>query len=590
MSVQNSKIPVSTGQRSRRNLSACGVGTTDFGRLDVLYHTQVCPGEDFELSMKGVLQSAPMVVNTFGAMKYDVRAFFVPFRILTHRPENGKSNFVWDLFIQKLSNTSSPYILLGNVNKAATDLTHTAWSYYTNKRYYMNDFKRLLSQLRFPAISYNQTYGSQTPFNLMRVSPFPFMAYQRIWWDYYRNSSLIDESLLSSYIPYPLAGNNANLLQLNAWFQPRYACWDKDYFTNARPVFDEASAAAQGFEVDDPSIDKMSNLDNMAQLSDGSIVNPPQSSGIQIPVAWLRSAYALDNYLTRMNLVGSRIKDRMMARFGIKPSYQYLNQSYYLGGNSTKFSVGDYASYADTYDSSNDQQDMDNAFNLGPRGDGAYQGQRSGKIDVGIGFDKIKFHSEEYGIVMVIGSLVPRTGYYQGLAKDLTRGTESDNQDARFSFLTPELANLGLEPIATSELFVSGTATVNNNLGYTEHYGAYGFQPNVVDGDMMLEETRTGMDAFHLFRSFSSVPSLTNEFTMITPEQRLSLDRIFQIQNASAGVAPDNYVVLLDHFTRFVEVSCSIVRAMPSSWLPELYEDNNHGNTVTVDVGGSRVN
>lgn len=76
MSTTNSNIPVATGQRSNRNLNGRSHGTTDFGRLDVLYHTEINPNEDFHINWKGVLKGATMPVPTKANMYYDVRWFF----------------------------------------------------------------------------------------------------------------------------------------------------------------------------------------------------------------------------------------------------------------------------------------------------------------------------------------------------------------------------------------------------------------------------------------------------------------------------------------------------------------------------------
>lgn len=606
MSLQKSKIPVSLGQRSWRDLGAPSIGTQDFGRMDVLYHTRVNAGETINLSGNGVIQSAPMVVNTFGAFKYDIRAFFVPYRLLTHTPREDSTNFIWDYFEQNLSKTSTPYLTLGDINNFArkTDSQYvgTSNSYYTswNQQY---DFRRLLSQLRFPRYSYNEDLGSVDSRRDEKVSPFPFMAYQAIWWDYYRNSTLLAEQDRSLYLPLPVPGVNYGIQNRNYnWFMPRYCCWNKDYFTNARSnttsgnyalgsVLGDGSAVSRPINTSSPSLFSFYNTNNVQSRSQsatagGDVIYPSSSGSTSvIPAAWIRSALALDNYLQRMGLAGTRIKDRMFARFGIKSEYERLNQCYYLGGASQTFSVGDYASFTDTASVVTNT----NAFNISASPNGMLSGQRSGKIDISVNLPETNFHSKETGILMIIGTLVPATGYTQGLNKDLTVGTASDVNEARYEFLTPELANLGLQPINFREIFSDGSAQ-SGFFGFTERYGDYGFQPAVVDGDMILSSSSVGMDSFHLFREFSTTPKLTYEFVSIPPSTRLQLDRIFQIVDAGKFSSEIDEYKCLDHFTRFFTFDCKINRAMASSWLPELYEDNNHGNTVQMEIGGQLMN
>lgn len=600
MSTLKSAIPVSTGQKSHRNLSAPSIGTTDFGRLDVLYHTPINPGEDVNISVKGVLQSAPLQVNTFGEFRYDTRVFFVPNRILCHRPEEGRSNFVWDYYIQHLSNLQHPYTTLRLLSDV---LINNGNAYFTgtNKELYQQDFRRLCSQLRFPSWLVNTTelLSDTSVMGNKRISIFPFLAYQRIWWDFYRNTQWIDDSLLSNYIPYPGAGLNGLYSGFhNQWIQPRYVCWDKDYFTNCLPAeqvnVTQASnpfgAAASVTNSSSLTLQALNVASQYIQDENGNLISADDTINAEgrnlIPASWIRSALAIDNYLQRMNIAGTRIKDRLKARFGIDASYERANTALYLGGSSQKFTVGKMNIFADTYTPSEGAV-VGNAFNLNSLGTGELSGQRIGNIDQGFGMDNIKFHSQEYGTLMVIGVLVPKTGYFQGLNKDLTLGVGVDDiEESRQSYLTPELSNIGLQPLRVGELFTNSILeSVDDVFGWTERYGNYGWQPAVVDGDMVLSGTSTGMDAMHMFREFdeASVPVNGNAFCTITPVERKQLDRIFKIPNPSVTTKS------FDHFTRFTSVDCDIVRAMPSSWLPELYEDNNHGNTTTVQVGGSHL-
>lgn len=583
MSKIKSSIPTSLGQKTHVNLDATSIGTTDFGRLDVLYHTPINPGEDVNISLRGVLQAAPLVINTFGKFRYDVRCFFVPNRILTHRPEEGPTNFVWDYFIQNLSNAQHPSIQFSSflyvLNSSASPLSALQ----------KQDLRRLLSQLRYPEKLVNSTvqYDITQAWQQTKVSPFPLMSYTRIWWDFYRNPQWIDESLLSTYIPYPTPGINA-ASNVVSWASPRYACWDKDYFTNVVPfnkynynsVASAASVSPSDVQLNEVNTDKQVLVEQGGTLHEGQQIFQNQGVSV-VPVAWIRSAMAIDNYLSRMGIVGTRVRDRLKARFGINPSYERPNSAMYLGGASKDFTLGSNDIVTDTYDSTQQSGPASNAFNLGNNADGRLSGQRVGKLDQSYGFENIKFHSKEYGTLMVIGTLIPDTGYYQGLNKDLTLGTSSAVNEQRTDYLTPELSNIGMQLVRLGELWNDGTNDTSP-WGWTQRYGSYAYQPNVVDGDMLLTTTYQGMDSFHLFREFSSYPVNGNAFTTIFPEDRRMLARIFQIAN------PSSTTETLDHFTRFSIVNCDVVRAMSPSWLPELYEDNNHGNTVSMDIGGSR--
>lgn len=603
MSQVNTKIPVSTGQRSNRDLSAVSFGTTDFGRLDVLYHTEVNPSEDITIDWQGLLRGATMPAPTRARMYYDVRVFFVPYRVLTAHPEQGKTNFVWDYFIEKLSNTSHPYTKLDTL----AFLVSSSSPISSDPRI-VSDTRRLFSQLRLPEALYNSVItGSpgtpdiqNTPLGLTPVNLWPFLSYQRIWWDFYRDKSLIDESLLSQYIPQPQPGlitYGSGVLQKIC--MPRYACWPKDYFTNARSSVgtqqnavpflvnqvvgqDDLANSANPYNI---PVDNPSEIAYNGDLSPVTDVSQSGPEGNSLTYAAIRMARLVDNYLQRLNIAGTSLVNRIFARFGVRPSDQVVWSSQYIGGKRYDFTVGDVLSNVET--GSVDPQSVNNAFNYGA--DGSQSGQSVGSIYSRFGSDRtLHLHSgRDYGTLMIIGSLVPYTGYFQGLHRSWIHGTASKIADARAQYLTPEFANAGLQPILKQELFGNASTpslSWDSVFGFSERYGEYAYQPPVIDGDLVLKATKSGMNALHLFREFSSMPSLSASFTMIDPAARESLDRIFNYLKTGSQDE-----TLLDHFERYFSFSVNCPnRAMASSMLPDLFEDNNHGDVISVPVGGTR--
>lgn len=595
MSRVKSSIPVSVGQRSKRDMSGRSFGTTDFGRLDVLYHTELVPNDDFSFSVNGLLRGATMVAPTLGKMYYDVRAFFVPYRILTHRPEEGKSNFVWDYFINRLSNTTHPFLNYFNLSGALL-------SFAGDKQ---SDARRLLSQLRLPSVLYNVTSSDRNSWpqsgnsiGFTNVNPWPYMTYQRIWWDFYRDKTQIDESLLSTYLPFP----GTNLVSQNdcaKYITPRYACWPKDYFTNARPMPTDGgitpSVPLTNYQALAQEGALRPYVDNIGTGSQNVIAlkNEQLSAGVldvdidnqevaywSMQTAAIRMAKLVDDYLQRLNIAGTSISDRVFARFGIRPQERVVNNAQYIGGFRHDFSTGEVLSNIET--GSLDPEGVNNAFNYG--GSGTQAGQSTGSIYTRFDSKEFMYHAKEYGTFMIIGTLVPYTGYFQGLHRGLQHGCSTDINESRFSYLTPELANDGLQPIKRKEIYGSQTqiSLYDDVFGFSERYGEYAYQPDVVDSDIVLTATKSGMNALHLFREFSSNPSLSASFTQIDPSARGALDRIFNYLRTGSQET------LLDHFQRVVYVTATKDTCLASSMLPDLFENNNHGNVVSVDVGGSR--
>ena len=164
---------------------------------------------------------------------------------------------------------------------------------------------------------------------------------------------------------------------------------------------------------------------------------------------FIRAAEALQKYLERNNLAGSRLIDRMIARFGGSRNVVRLNMSEYLGQVEDTMVVGDITSPSDQ----GGLPATDNAFNLGT--EGSIMGQQAGKSYGRSASDTIEYHAEETGTLMVISTLVPSTGYYQGIDRSLTRGTTDD----KFDYFTPELQGLGYQPVYLQELYANAPST-----------------------------------------------------------------------------------------------------------------------------------
>ena len=442
MSDKFAKIPVATTRRSTHDLSAPHITTTDFGRLDVVYHTQLVPGDTFRANLRSMLRAAPMPQPTMGKVTLNVRAFFVPNRILCN-----KNTFDWDLWRDGLQANSHPYIteqtLIGKyIGSGAVAATH--------KR----DMRRLLGQLGFPARVINRTvaFDPSGEYN-QKYNPFSCASYNRIWWDWYRDSNLIDDSQRPNYVNSLDAGNN-----LLSKFEPRYCCYPKDYFTTAK-VNPQSSVEPAGSRSDvssSPAFVQPGSNPNNVLLNGTPVSNVIGNSTHSVPINFLRTANSLQKYLERNNIAGGRVMARYYARFGKTPDSVRLDQSEYIGGFSTPLNISDVTSPANVGSLS---VSPSQAFISGL--DDSYAGQQAGKGYVN-GGDSIFYHAQEDGTLMIISTLVPEVYYFEGIPSDLLRGVDNVKED----YFTPEFENIGYEPIRKKQLAankadVDGTAIGN---------------------------------------------------------------------------------------------------------------------------------
>lgn len=559
MSNKFAKVALPTANRSKHDLSAPHITTTDFGRIDVVYHTQLFENDDLSLNIVSQLRAAPMPQPTMGRIFLNVRAFFVPNRILC-----DKSSFDWDLWRNNLSNATHPYIREDRIIfrfLSAVAATH--------KR----DCRRLIAQLGFPKRMYNATVIDPQVAYYEKFNPFAIKSYNRIWWDWYRDSNLIDDSQFANYVTKLVAGYNEA-----SDFEPRYCCYPKDYFTTAKVNPQENSGSVNTGNVPGNTYNTITPSNPNNVLWQGSPAGIQQSN---IPIQFLRAANSLQRYLERNNIAGGRVMARFYARFGVTPDSVRLDQSEYVGGFTCPLGIGDVTSPMQ-----NDGQPLthDQAF----ISDYSMAGEQAGK-----GFLKdggyMQYHAVEDGTFMVLASLVPEVFYFEGMPADLLRGANNVKED----YFTPEFEGLGYEPILKKQVAANrndldGTAGTTDNqiFGFQPRYSNYKFKLGTISGDMSLTETMTGMQGFNLFRILApngvSGADLLPGFTMILPEDRHSFDRIFNVPGPNPGD--------FDHFWGCHWCDCQIVRDMSAHQLPQLEEDSHsNGKVVTIDNGGVRM-
>ena len=148
-------------------------------------------------------------------------------------------------------------------------------------------------------------------------------------------------------------------------------------------------------------------------------VNPiSQASTVSVsPISeyLLHSLHALTDYMKRHQLAGSRAFDRYLARFGKALPAEKMNRSVYLGAGVQNIQIGDIMSTADT--------------------DGAQLGSFAGK-GLSYGNSHFEYSTDEFGYFVIVTSIVPASGYFQGIDRQVLRTSKLD-------FWTPEFDSLG---------------------------------------------------------------------------------------------------------------------------------------------------
>lgn len=280
------------------------------------------------------------------------------------------------------------------------------------------------------------------------------------------------------------------------------------------------------------------------------------------------------DFMKRNQMSSSRALERYLARYGVAIPAEKLNRSIYVGSEIQDVVIGDIMSTADT--------------------NGASLGSYAGK-GISSGSGHFEFKASEDGIFMVLTSLVPNVGYFQGVDPSVKRLTKTD-------FFIPELTDgLGVEAVSSDELYVPQRYNANwKNLfkhvfGFLPRGYSYKIKNDHVTGNMRLFSINganpntpsefNAANSWHLMRTFDDADFPNGADSVVHGPaflngrlDRLQYKRIFYDVAASS---PDNFIMI----TNF-----DMVAYLPMCSLFDTYEFDEHGKEVTLQVHGPKLN
>ena len=459
-------IAVSSPQKSGIDLSHDRKLSCNMGELVPILVEEIVPGDYFKVSTEVMIRFSPMIAPVMHRVNAFIHYFFVPNRIIWDE---------WEDFITGgQDGTSEPTI---------PTIT-------------MTSFNKSIGQV---ADYFGIGYGTSATTYQPGVNALPFRAYQEIYNEYFRDETLQDP------IDWTIEGSAATL---------RKRCWEKDYFTSALPWTQRGAEVQVPFsftprlnEPDDVykvSVDppvKVSNAGDVIHASTGILqAQDPGSvpatidntSSLGMTINDLRQTSRLQEWLEKNARGGYRYIEQLLHHFGVRSSDARLQRPEYLGGGRQPVVISEVLNTSAT--ATEEQGTM--------AGHALAVGQAN----------SARRRFEEHGWLIGIMSVLPRTGYQQGIPKKFLR---SDKLDYYF----PEFAHLGEQAVSRIELYFDGTTDEDENMavfGYQQRYAEYKYACSHVCG-----EFRTTLDYWHMGRIFSSAPVLNNSFVQSDPTTRI---------------------------------------------------------------------
>ena len=284
----------------------------------------------------------------------------------------------------------------------------------------------------------------------------------------------------------------------------------KSLYLDTKATVASQSSSSPYSEFSAESVVKDINGSNSYIYGDFSVRDVDGIAAVPFSINELRMAMQLQGVRERINRGGTRYLEIMKSIHGVTVSDLRLQRPQYLGGIKSPISIGAVVQTSES--------------------DSTPQGTLTG-IGSSVGGNTVfrtKRIFEEDGVVMVIMSVTPRTGYYGGVPRKFMKHDILD-------YYHPQFDHLGEQETYRAELKFSVTnhddANYNSELssdadpalGYNPRYEEYKASYSTVSG-----EFRKSLDNWHVMRAFNQAPVLSPDFIHAEPED---FDHLFEFEN-----------------------------------------------------------
>lgn len=487
-SVFSKKTPQVHLQRNAFDLSHSDILSIAPGMLLPIHVSEVNPNEHFVITPANYVRTMPLNSAAFTRLKQHIEFFFVPMRTLCRQFQQfivGTDYKISSLDSLNLYKSGLPmFNLMASAKFWLSDKSKNEFGLPLK-----NDSLRLYDLLGYGLNSVNLSSFAGADQQKFTVNPLRFLAYQKVYYDHYRNP-LYELNNPTAYNIDNLFGNSSVTAPFD-WLILRYRNWNKDYFTSVSPTFQGADylsdpinmANVLSLGLSDNALDDGNFLPGTTKLFDwngqqvpspgmiGNLIvdtdNQKVSSFTQFNIANLRAAYALDK-LYRISIAAGDgdYGSQIMAHYGFNAVHDDW-KSKFIGGCTAPIQISEVITSATTAGSDGI---------LGNVGDIKGKG-------VSLNQGSFTFDSREHGIIIGILSIVPEADYQSSMVDRF------NTKEVREDYFQPEFQDLGKQPIISTELSLQyeqigsgGALFPRNIIGFTNRYMEYKTSINKVHG------------------------------------------------------------------------------------------------------------
>jgi len=494
--------------------------TTRMGRLTPVLVQECVPSDSFDISSEMLVRLAPLLAPIYDQIEVYVHLFFVPNRLIWEDWEEFITGGRLGVGIDPAVAPVPPFV---NIGAALTSAGNNF------------DPGTLADYLGVPSLGVIDPVPAN--WNLTTLDVMPFGAYQLIWYHYYRDRNFIDDN-----DTFPLASGDQGVSLFNSLNTSQNRNYTHDYFTSALPFTQRGEEVLIPIEVAltyrdeailyDTGVPGVAPSGALATIATGStgpdgeagtgiftpgknalgIDNIESASNGSTTINDFRAAYALQVWLERNAIGGSRYTESTQAHFGVKPQDSRLQRPEYIGGGRIPVRISEVLSTSWSVDGDSETVPLANMA-----GHGLTYGNTN----------RARYFCTEHGFIMGILSIMNPPSYFQGLPRMFRRRSFLD-------YPWPTFAKLGEQEVHNFEIYCNPASLIETDgqlplFGYQSRYAEYKHNHNTVHGDF-----KTNLDFWHMARKLDPTSAVLNEqFIQCDPTNRVfavedeTIDKIF---------------------------------------------------------------
>ncbi len=553
--------------RSGFDLSKRLLFTAKVGELLPVYVKRVQPGDHFKFNLKDFTRTQPVESSAFTRLRGYYDFFYVPYRLLWRNAPSSftqmsKAPTVADGLTSSLAiNDKVPYISLEKMVDSV--LTMTANNVVGLKS--STQAFRLLTMLGYGSFEFvkdtttKQEISAKVDLTAV-VSLFPLLAYQKVYYDFYRNSQWEYNCPQAYNVDYFRAstdlGSYGTVQQIakSGMFTLQYANFAKDLFFGLLPnaqngdtaivdvgitgniqmperiigggaVVEQDTNRVMTTKASSPSLETDigigyplmgSSVGKMGQVQAFTISNRNlDTSTLQgaLNVLSLRNGLALQKWKEVSQSGNTDYRSQIEKHFGVQLPHSLTTLCTYIGGLQSDIVINEVV---------NNNLTIDNQADIKGKGVGSADGY----------FD---FDVKEHGIIIGVYHCCPQVDYHiSGQSRDITAVNITD-------YAIPEFDRLGFEPVSYKEFFNPKEFTAVQNhpefIGYAPRYYSYKTDIDEVKGAFVTtlphwvaqfdaQYFKSYFDGVSLYANFKINPAILNDVFGVNVDSSCDTDQL----------------------------------------------------------------